>query len=62
MQAADVLVDADVAVFDELGIHHFEDVDDPLARDAMRRVVRVVGLRESRIGALAVPFFITTAV
>ena len=42
MQAANVLVDADVAVFEEFGVHHFEDVDAALARDAMRRLVRVI--------------------
>jgi hypothetical protein len=31
VQAADVLVDADIAVLGELGVHDREDVDDPLA-------------------------------
>ena len=42
MQAANVLIHADVAVFDELGVHHFQDVDDPLARDAMGRLMCVI--------------------
>ena len=42
MQPADVLVDADVVVFDELGVHHFEDVDAALAGGAMRGAMRVV--------------------
>ena len=36
VQAANVLVDADVAVLHELRIHHLEDVDDALAVRRMR--------------------------
>ena len=43
MHAADVLVHADVVVFDKFRVHYFEYVDDALAIDAARRTARVIG-------------------
>ena len=42
MQAANVLIHADVAVFDEFGVHDFQDIDDALAQDTMSLVMRVI--------------------